>query len=362
MHGRAPYDEVLTHGFTVDAQGRKMSKSLGNVIAPQKVVDTLGADVLRLWVTSTDYRNEIAVSDEILKRVSDAYRRIRNTSRFLLGNLDGFDPARDLLPTSECLLLDRWAEQQAHDVQQAVVAAYARHDFPEVVARIQNFCTNEMGALYLDITKDRLYTMPTASRGRQSAQSAMYRIIEAMVRWLAPLVSFTAEEIWQHMPGARGESVLFETWYGDLASTEGAPVQRRFWSDLLAIREVAAKQMEIMRANREIGASLDAEVTLHLDAKTRAELEPYAEELRFFFIVSDLTIDDDASAPAEAAPVDSLHDENRFASVVVRRSANPKCIRCWHHRADVGVDPAHPEICGRCVANVEGPGESRKWF
>jgi isoleucyl-tRNA synthetase len=362
IKGRAPYDEVLTHGFTVDAQGRKMSKSLGNVIAPQKVVDTLGADVLRLWVTSTDYRNEIAVSDEILKRVSDAYRRIRNTSRFLLGNLDGFDPSKDLLPADQCLMLDQWAMQQAHDVQQAVIAAYARHDFPEVVQRVQNFCTNEMGALYLDITKDRLYTMPTASRGRRSAQSAMYRILEAMVRWLAPVLSFTAEEIWQHMPGSRGESVLFETWYRDLAAMQGAPTERRFWSDLLAIREVAAKQMEVMRANREIGASLDAEVTLYLDAKTRAELEPYADELRFFFITSGLTLDDDASAPAEAAPVDTLHDENRFASVAVRRSANPKCIRCWHHRADVGVDPAHPEICGRCVANVEGPGESRRWF
>jgi isoleucyl-tRNA synthetase len=259
-------------------------------------------------------------------------------------------------------MLDQWAMQQAHDVQQAVIAAYARHDFPEVVQRVQNFCTNEMGALYLDITKDRLYTMPTASRGRRSAQSAMYRILEAMVRWLAPVLSFTAEEIWQHMPGSRGESVLFETWYRDLAAMQGAPTERRFWSDLLAIREVAAKQMEVMRANREIGASLDAEVTLYLDAKTRAELEPYADELRFFFITSGLTLDDDASAPAEAAPVDTLHDENRFASVAVRRSANPKCIRCWHHRADVGVDPAHPEICGRCVANVEGPGESRRWF
>jgi len=362
MKGRAPYDEVLTHGFTVDAQGRKMSKSLGNVIAPQKVVDTLGADVLRLWVASTDYRNEIAVSDEILKRVSDAYRRIRNTARFLLGNLDGFDPANDLVPANDCLMLDQWAEQQAFDVQQAVVAAYERHDFPEIVQRVQNFCTNEMGALYLDITKDRLYTMPTASRGRRSAQSAMYRILEAMVRWLAPILSFTAEEIWQTMPGTRGESVLFETWYDGLSALQGSPTQRKFWSDLLAIREVAAKQMEVMRANREIGASLEAEVTLHLDATTRAEFEPYADELRFFFITSELTLDDDADAPAEAAPVDALHVEKRFASVMVRKTDHKKCVRCWHYRADVGVNPAHPEICGRCVSNIEGPGENRRWF
>jgi len=362
MHGRAPYDEVLTHGFTVDAQGRKMSKSLGNVVAPQKVVDTLGADVLRLWVASTDYRNEIAVSDEILKRVSDAYRRIRNTARFLLGNLDGFDPAKDLLPADQCLMLDQWAIQQAYDVQQAVVAAYARHDFPEIVQRVQNFCTNEMGALYLDITKDRLYTMPTQSRGRRSAQSAMMRILEAMVRWLAPITSFTAEEIWQHMPGTRGESVLFETWYDGLAALQGSPAQRKFWSDLLAIREVASKQLEIMRGNREIGASLEAEVTLHLDAKTRAEFVPYAEELRFFFITSELTLDDDADAPTDAAPVESLRTEGRFASVHVRKTDEKKCIRCWHYRPDVGSNPEHPEICGRCVTNVEGSGEDRRWF
>jgi isoleucyl-tRNA synthetase len=362
MKGRAPYDVVLTHGFTVDAQGRKMSKSLGNVIAPQKVVDTLGADILRLWVASTDYRNEIAVSDEILKRVSDAYRRIRNTARFLLGNLDGFDPANHLMPVEDCLLLDQWAEQQAFDVQQAVVAAYARHDFPEIVQRVQNFCTNEMGALYLDITKDRLYTMPTASRGRRSAQSAMYRILEAMVRWLAPLVSFTAEEIWQHMPGTRGESVLFETWYEGLKATQGSPEQRRFWADLLAIREVASKEMEVMRANREIGASLEAEITLYLDAKLKAELEKYADELRFFFIVSELTLDEDGHAPREAALVDPLKENGHIASVSVRKSTNTKCIRCWHYRPDVGSNPAHPEICGRCVTNIEGPGETRRWF
>jgi isoleucyl-tRNA synthetase len=227
---------------------------------------------------------------------------------------------------------------------------------------VQNFCTNEMGALYLDITKDRLYTMPTESRGRRSAQSAMYRILESMVRWLAPILSFTAEEIWRHMPGARGESVLFETWYDGLSALQGSPAQRRFWSDLSAIREVAAKQMEVMRANREIGASLEAEVTLHLDATTRAELEPYADELRFFFITSELSLDSDADAPAEAAPVDALHAEKRFASVMVRKTDHRKCVRCWHYRADVGANPAHPEICGRCVVNVEGPGENRRWF
>ncbi|MBS0589865.1 MAG: class I tRNA ligase family protein, partial [Proteobacteria bacterium] len=226
MHGHAPYDEVLTHGFTVDAQGRKMSKSLGNGIEPQDVMKNYGADILRLWIASADYRNEMALSDEILKRVADAYRRIRNTARFLLGNLHGFDPARDLVKVEDSLLLDQWAVQQAYDTQQAVLAAYARYDFPEVVQRVQNFCTNELGSLYLDITKDRLYTMQENSHGRRSAQSAMYRIVEAMARWLAPILSFTAEEIWPLIPGQRDASVLFETFYDGLAAPQGKPEQR----------------------------------------------------------------------------------------------------------------------------------------
>ena len=209
IHGRAPYDEVLTHGFTVDAQGRKMSKSLGNGIEPQDVMKNYGADILRLWIASADYRNEMALSNEILKRVADAYRRIRNTARFLLGNLHGFDPTKHLVSVEDSLLLDQWAVQQAHDTQQSVIAAYSKYDFPEIVQKIQNFCTNELGSLYLDITKDRVYTMQENSPGRRSAQSAMYRILEALVRWLAPILSFTAEEIWTVIPGARGESAAF---------------------------------------------------------------------------------------------------------------------------------------------------------
>ncbi|HEX7339733.1 MAG TPA: isoleucine--tRNA ligase, partial [Rhodanobacteraceae bacterium] len=274
IHGRAPYRQVLTHGFTVDADGKKMSKSKGNVVAPQKVMDSLGADVLRLWVAAADYRHEMSVSDEILRRVSDHYRRIRNTCRFLLGNLDGFDPAKHLLPVDKCLPLDQWAVQQAADVQKAVIAAYERFDFPEIVQRVQNFCTNEMGSLYLDITKDRLYTMPTQSRGRRSAQSAMFRILEALVRWLAPILSFTAEEIWQAMPKStggdlRGESVLFETWHAGLAATQATPGQRRWWSELLAVRAAVSKVLEGMRNGGAIGASLQAQVTLYADSTLR---------------------------------------------------------------------------------------------
>ncbi|GAA0888301.1 isoleucine--tRNA ligase [Rhodanobacter soli] len=359
IHGRAPYDEVLTHGFAVDANGRKMSKSLGNVVAPQKVMDTLGADVLRLWVASADYRNEMTVSDEILKRVSDTYRRIRNTAKFLLGNLDGFDPAKHLIPVEDSLLLDQWAVQQAYDVQQAVTAAYERYDYPEVVARIQNFCTNELGALYLDITKDRLYTMPTDSRGRRSAQGAMYRIAEALVRWLAPILSFTAEEIWQAMPGERGDSVLFETWYDGLAATQNSPDQRRYWSDLLAIRDSASRVLEGMRKAEQIGAALEAKLVVHADAAVQSRYAEVADELRFFFITSDFAL-----APSTPRTDGAVKVELDGAGAWVRAdvSGAAKCVRCWHRRDDVGSHAEHPELCSRCVENVAGRGETRRWF
>ena len=359
IHGRAPYDEVLTHGFAVDANGRKMSKSLGNVVAPQKVMDTLGADVLRMWVASADYRNEMTVSDEILKRVSDTYRRIRNTAKFLLGNLDGFDPATHLVPVEESLLLDQWAIQQAYDVQQAVLAAYERYDFPEVIARIQNFCTNELGALYLDITKDRLYTMPTDSRGRRSAQSAMYRIAEALVRWLAPVLSFTAEEIWQQLPGERDDSVLFETWYDGLAAAQGSPEQRRYWADLLAIRDTASRVLEGMRKAEQIGAALEAKLVIHADVATQSRYTVAAEELRFFFITSDLDLAPLTPRPEGAVKVD-LDGAEVWVSASVSEAA--KCVRCWHRRDDVGRHAEHPELCGRCISNIEGTGEDRRWF
>ncbi len=365
MHGRAPYDDVLTHGFAVDAQGRKMSKSLGNVVAPQQVLGTFGADILRLWIAATDYRNEMALSDEILKRASDVYRRIRNTARFLLGNLHGFDPAQHLLPVKDCLLLDQWAIQQAFDTQQGVIAAYARYDFPEIVQRVQNLCTNELGALYLDITKDRLYTMQPDSHGRRSAQSAMYRILEALVRWLAPILSFTAEEIWKLVPGNRGESVLFETWYDGLAALQGAPEQRDAWADLLQVRSAVAKMLEGMRNDGQIGAALEAEVTIYGDFFPFASLleqdpQQAGAELHFFFITSGLTL-----AATDAKPEDAVEVKTDRVTLWIstRRSDAQKCIRCWHYVADVGKHPEHPEICGRCVENLPGGrGETRRWF
>jgi isoleucyl-tRNA synthetase len=240
-----------------------------------------------------------------------------------------------------------------------VLAAYERYDFPEVVARIQNFCTNELGALYLDITKDRLYTMSTDSRGRRSAQSAMYRIAEALVRWLAPVLSFTAEEIWQAMPGERGESVLFETWYDGLESCQGSPEQRRYWTDLLAIRDTASRVLEGMRKADRIGAALEAKVVVHADEALRTRYAESADELRFFFITSELDL-----APLTPRADDAAKAELEGAEAWVSASVTDaaKCIRCWHRRADVGSHAEHPELCDRCIGNIEGPGEDRRWF
>ncbi|HFD80554.1 MAG TPA: isoleucine--tRNA ligase, partial [Gammaproteobacteria bacterium] len=270
MHGTAPYREVLTHGFTVDARGQKMSKSKGNVIAPQKVVNSLGADILRLWVAATDYRNEMTVSDEILRRAADAYRRMRNTARFLLANLNGFDPGRHALAPEQMIMLDRWAVERARLLQKEVVAAYASYDFHHIYQKVHNFCANDMGGFYLDVIKDRQYTTRADSVARRSTQTAMYRIAEALVRWLAPILSFTAEEIWRHLPGERGESVFLETWYGLPAMfVAGEEATDRygmaFWDDVLAVRDAVRKEAEKVRVAGGIGSSLDAEVDLYCD-------------------------------------------------------------------------------------------------
>ncbi len=358
MDKAAPYRQVLTHGFTVDEHGKKMSKSLGNVVEPQKVIDQLGADVLRLWVASADYRNEMSVSDTILKRSADAYRRIRNTARFLLGNLAGFDPVQHLLPNEGLIALDRWAVHRALELQEKVVAAYVRYDFPEIVQMLSNFCTVDLGALYLDVTKDRLYTMREDAHGRRSAQSAMYRIAEAFVRWIAPILSFTADEIWRHLPGKREANVLFATWYDGLAQLpDDAALDAATFERLLALRESVSKVLEPMRAGGAIGAALEAEVDLYLDPGTLSVLAACAGELRFLFIVSELRLHPLAEKPGDAVKADGVE-----AWIVTRATTQAKCIRCWHYRADVGAHPEHPEICGRCVSNVEGQGETRQWF
>nr|WP_218974182.1 isoleucine--tRNA ligase [Xanthomonas hortorum] len=348
MDKAAPYKQCLTHGFTVDEHGRKMSKSLGNGIEPQDIMKTLGADILRLWIASADYSNEMSLSQEILKRNADAYRRLRNTARFLLGNLHGFDPLQHLVALDDMVLLDRWIVHRAHELQEKIVAAYARYDFAEIVQALLNFCSVDLGSLYLDVTKDRLYTMAEDARGRRSAQSAMYHVAEAFVRWIAPVLSFTAEELWGYLPGKHTDNVLFATWYEGLAPLPAdAALTSADFDKLLALREQVAKVLEPMRANGAIGAALEAEITVAADAQTAARWQPLAEELRFLFISGDVTV--------TAASTDDIF-------VSAQPTAKAKCVRCWHHQASVGSDPRHPELCSRCVSNLEGPGEARRWF
>jgi isoleucyl-tRNA synthetase len=354
--GVAPYRQVLTHGFTVDEKGRKMSKSLGNVVAPQKVVQSLGADVLRLWVAATDYSGEINVSDEILKRTSDSYRRMRNTVRFLLGNLARFEPARDALPVGELVELDRWALARAATLQAEIVEAYRRYEFHLIYQKVHNFCVVELGAFWLDILKDRLYTTPAGSAARRSAQTAMYHVAEAMVRWLAPILSFTAEEIWQFLPGQRDPSVFFSTWWQLPEAAAGAGID---WDAAIALRTDVARELERLRAAGSLGAPLEAAVDVYLDEAQHRRMATLGDELRFVLITSQARMRPAAERPANAVAATSVAETGAWISVAVEGA--PKCARCWHRRADVGSDPGHPEICRRCVTNLQLPGEARRY-
>jgi isoleucyl-tRNA synthetase len=359
MKGRAPYRAVLTHGFTVDAKGHKMSKSLGNVIAPQKVVNTLGADVLRLWVAATDYSGEMSVSDEILKRVADSYRRIRNTARFLLSNLHGYDPAEHALAPQAMLALDRWAVDRALRLQQEILADFEAYDFHLVVQRLHNFCTVDMGGFYLDIIKDRQYTTRADSVARRSCQTAMQHILEALTRWIAPILSFTGAEVWEHMAGKRPQSVFLSTWYQGLFELDAdSPLTREDWAVVLRAREAVGRELERLRASGAIGASLDAEVTLYADPDTAEILGRLEDELRFVLITSYASV-----APAEQRGADAVSAAltGRELWIEARASEYPKCVRCWHRREDVGTHPQHPELCGRCVENISGDGERRRF-
>ena len=356
MNGDAPYQQVLTHGFVVDSEGRKMSKSTGNVVSPLKVMNTLGADVMRLWVAAADYRSEMSVSDEILKRVADAYRRIRNTARFLLGNLDGFTPDQALEP-GDMLPLDRWAVDHAAQLQEQVKQAYDDYQFLQVYQKVHNFCAFEMGAFYLDILKDRLYTTDRDSQARKSAQTAMYHILEAMVRWIAPVLSFTAEEIHQHVPGERSDSIFLETSYEGLFEMDNAAAERDRWRRVIKVRDEVSKSIETVRRDGKAGSSLAVEVDLWLDGELREAVDSLGDELRFVLITSEARVAGFDAAPADAER--SKLEEGEIA-LQVTPSEHEKCVRCWHYRADVGSDPEHPEICGRCVENVCGAGETRR--
>jgi isoleucyl-tRNA synthetase len=354
MHGVAPYEQVLTHGFVVDADGHKMSKSQGNVIAPLKVMNTLGADVLRLWVAAADYRGEMSVSDEILKRVSDAYRRIRNTIRFLLGNLDGFTPEQALEP-EDMLPIDRWAVDRAMQLQEQVRQAYDDYLFLQIYQKVHHFCVEDMGSFYLDILKDRLYTTPYDGPERKSAQTAMYHVLEAMVRWIAPMLSFTAEEIHQYVPGERSSSIFFETWYEGLFELDDPTTERPRWQQIISVRDEVSKSIEAVRQDGRAGSSLAVVVDLWLDGDIRDAINWLGDELRFVLLTSEASSGDFSAAPAAAEKVQL---EGGRLALVVTPSVHEKCVRCWHYRDDVGSHPDHPELCGRCVDNLTpgGPG------
>ncbi|QCI10714.1 isoleucine--tRNA ligase [Pseudomonas putida] len=357
IDGHAPYRELLTHGFTVDESGRKMSKSLGNTIEPEKVNNTLGADILRLWVAATDYSGEMAVSEQILQRSADAYRRIRNTARFLLSNLSGFDPARDLLAPADMLALDRWAVDRTLLLQRELEEHYSEYRFWNVYSKIHNFCVQELGGFYLDIIKDRQYTTGANSVARRSCQTALYHISEALVRWIAPILAFTADEIWQYLPGERNESVMLNGWYQGLTELpEGTELDRAYWDRVMAVKAAVNKELENQRSAKVIGGNLQAEVTLFAEQGLSADLAKLGDELRFVLITSAASVVPFAQAPAEAVAT-----EVEGLKLQVVKSGYAKCGRCWHFRADVGSHPEHPEICSRCVDNLSGSGEVRHY-
>ena len=348
MHGTAPYRHCITHGFTVDALGRKMSKSLGNGIEPQEIMRTLGADILRLWIASTDYSSEMSLSEEILKRTSDAYRRMRNTARFMLGNLHGFDPAVDCVALDDMVLLDRWILHRANALQSHLIAAYAQYEFADIVQRLLNFCSVDLGALYLDVVKDRLYTLQENAPARRSAQTALYHLSEAFVRWIAPILSFTADEIWGFLPQRHDDPVWMATWYDGLADFPAhSAVSLADVDRLLALRETVAKVLEPMRAQGIIGSALSAEITVTLSAQQAARWQSLQHELRFLFLSGDVAFHVSACESIE---------------VTAKPTTKPKCARCWQHRADIGQSPDHPQLCGRCITNLNGQGEERRWF
>ncbi len=340
LYDRAPYKGLLTHGFATDGQGRKMSKSLGNTVDPQTVTSKLGAEIVRLWVASTDYSGDLNIDDKILARVVDAYRRIRNTLRFLLANVSDFDPAKDAVPLDQMLEIDRYALARAAQFQAEVLAHYAVYEFHPVVAKLQVYCSEDLGAFYLDVLKDRLYTTAPGSLARRSAQTALHQITHAMLRWMAPFLSFTAEEAWPVLAGAQNQgSIFFET-FAKLPAADEALLAK--WTRIRAVRETVNKEIETVRTAGGVGSSLQATVKLTVPADDHAVLASLGDDLKFVFIVSQVALLE-GDAKVEVIPASAA-----------------KCERCWHYRDDVGSDPAHPTLCGRCVSNLFGAGETRK--
>ncbi len=346
MDGCAPYKALLTHGFVVDGQGKKMSKSKGNVMAPQQVMDELGADILRLWVASTDYSGELSISKEILKRVVESYRRIRNTLRFLLANLADFDPAKHALPVEEWLEIDRYALELTRKFQNDVTAGYERYEFHAVVKSLTAFCSEDLGAFYLDILKDRLYTTSADSRPRRAAQNALWHITNSLVKMMAPVLSFTAEEAWQVFKGAPEGSLFEELWH-ELPPQSLDPMVRDSWKTVRDIRNEVNKKIEEQRVQGAIGSPLQAEIEISVPSdESYGALQRLGDDLRFVLITSSAKV---CQAPGSGIMIN------------VKPSTYAKCERCWHYRADVGHDANHPDLCGRCTSNLTGAGEPRQY-
>lgn len=354
MYGTAPYKTVLTHGYTVDAEGKKLSKSKGNYVALDKLVNQYGADILRLWVASTDYKHEVSISDEIIKRNADAYRRIRNTARFLLANLCDFDPEKDSLDSRELLELDRWALQRCKTLQNEIINAYENYQFHVIYQKIHNFCALDLGGFYLDLIKDRQYTCAQRSKARLSCQTVMYHIVSALTIWLAPILSFTAEEIWQNIPGHQGKSVFIEQWYDAWPAFEAVTMSD--WDYLYLVRDEVNKTLEESRKRGEIGSALEAEVHLYANPDVMPKLTRLGEELRFLLITSAATV-----YPLNEMPA-GLTTTDYGIAIHVLASDYQKCARCWHRRADIGFDKEHPELCLRCVGNISGQDEMRQFI
>ncbi|MDC1076358.1 isoleucine--tRNA ligase [Litorivicinus sp.] len=353
IHGCAPYKGLLTHGFTVDQDGRKMSKSLGNVIPPQDVMNTLGADILRLWIASTDFTKEMTVSHEILNRTSDTYRRIRNTARFLLANMAGFDPATDQVANDDLVSLDAEMIRRTTELASKIMGHYARYEFSEVTQALHHFCVDDLGGFYLDIVKDRQYTLKPDSRARKSCQTALYWITDALVRWMAPILSFTAQEIWEAMPGERPHQFVFAVTEADLPEANGRAQVN--WQLIQSAKESVNQAIEAARNDGLVKGSLSAEVALYADGAVFDALTALGGEIRFVTITSEVDLYPLSEAP-DGAVTDSVCPQ---LAVVVKATESEKCERCWHHRPDVGSVSAHPTLCTRCVDNVEGTGEER---
>lgn len=352
LYGKAPYKKVLTHGFTVDEKGIKLSKSKGNFIAPEKIINQSGADILRLWAASTDYKGEVHLSDEVIKRAGDVYRRLRNTCRFMLANLFDFDPKSDQVDLDTMVALDKWAMKRACNLQKEIISAYNNYEFHVVHQKIHHFCAIEMGGFYLDIIKDRQYTTPKGSHARRSCQTAIFHIVEYLVRWLSPILSFTAEEIWSYLPGEREDSVFFEQWYE--APSEMKDLDMTYWHELQLLRDEVNKAIEKKRVDHSLGSALEANITLYVNQHWFDALTIAGHELRFLLITSKVDVIplDQKSSDAEPTDLDGVY-------VNVVASAERKCERCWHRVETVGQDKEHETLCLRCVGNLGDSHEKR---